>query len=82
MVQAGRIHLQAVVADPDGSAVIRESRDGTVGYYWIWGTFDKSQIGQGTDLEAIEQGFASVTPLTADRTNYETLERLRTRVNA
>ncbi|MBV8052432.1 MAG: hydroxymethylbilane synthase [Acidobacteriaceae bacterium] len=29
VVQAGRIHLQAVVADPDGSAVIRESRDGT-----------------------------------------------------
>jgi 5'-nucleotidase len=61
--------------------VARESRDGKTGYYWIWGTFDKSQIGQGTDLEAIEQGYASVTPMSADRTNYATLERLRSRMN-
>lgn len=60
--------------------VARESRDGKSGYYWIWGTFDKSQIGQGTDLEALEQGYASVTPMSADRTDYETLDRLRARV--
>ncbi len=62
--------------------VARESRDGKTGYYWIWGTFDKSQIGQGTDLEALEQGYASVTPMSADRTDYLTLERLRSRINA
>jgi len=28
-VRAGRLHLQAIVADPDGSAVIRESCDGS-----------------------------------------------------
>jgi len=28
-VRAGSLHLQAVVADPDGSAVIQESRDGS-----------------------------------------------------
>jgi 5'-nucleotidase len=62
--------------------VARESRDGKTSYYWIWGTFDRSQIGQGTDLEALEQGYASVTPMSVDRTNYETLQRLRARVNA
>jgi 5'-nucleotidase len=62
--------------------VARESHDGKLGYYWIWGTFDRSQIGQGTDLEAVEQGFASVTPMSADRTDDAALERLRARVNA
>lgn len=56
--------------------VARESRDGKAGYYWIWGTFDKSAIGIGSDLEAVEQGYASVTPMSADRTDYETLARL------
>jgi len=28
-IRAGRLHLEAIVADPDGSSVIRESRDGT-----------------------------------------------------
>lgn len=60
--------------------VATESRDGKTGYYWIWGTFDRSQIGEGTDLEAVEQGYASVTPMSADRTDYETLARLRARV--
>lgn len=60
--------------------VARESHDGKIGYYWIWGTFDRSQIGGGTDLEAIEQGYASVTPMSADRTHDATLERLRARV--
>jgi 5'-nucleotidase len=60
--------------------VARESHDGKIGYYWIWGTFDRSQIGGGTDLEAIEQGYASVTPMSADRTHAATLERLRARV--
>jgi len=59
--------------------VARESRDGTTSYYWIWGSFDRSQIGRGTDLEAIERGYASVTPMSVDRTDYATLERLRTR---
>ncbi|HXF34809.1 MAG TPA: 5'/3'-nucleotidase SurE [Candidatus Acidoferrales bacterium] len=62
--------------------VAREAQDGTIGYYWIWGTFDKSQIGEGTDLEALEQGYASVTPMSADRTHYPTLERLRNSVRA
>lgn len=62
--------------------VARESRDGKTAYYWIWGTFDRTQIGQGTDLEALEQGYASVTPMSVDRTSYETLRRLLGRVNA
>lgn len=70
----GRKHYQDRVA--------RESHDGKTAYYWIWGTFDREQIGQGTDLEAIEQGYASVTPMSVDRTNYETLERLRRRLAA
>lgn len=59
--------------------VARESHDGKVGYYWIWGTFDRSQIGAGTDMEAVEQGFVSVTPMSIDRTDYATLERIRGR---
>lgn len=59
--------------------VARESHDGTTGYYWIWGTFDRTQIGPGSDLEAVEQGYVSVTPLSIDRTAYGMLERLRVR---
>jgi 5'-nucleotidase len=56
--------------------VARDSDDGKVGYYWIWGTFDRTEIEAGTDLEAVEQGFVSVTPMSADRTDYATLERM------
>jgi len=46
-------------------------------YYWIWGTFDKGQIREQTDLEAVRDGLVSITPLSIDRTDRGSLERLR-----
>jgi 5'/3'-nucleotidase len=43
-------------------------------YYWIWGSFDASAIEEGTDLAAVRDGFASVTPITIDRTDDSFLE--------
>jgi 5'-nucleotidase len=43
-------------------------------YYWIWGSFDASQIEEGTDLAAVRDGYASVTPITIDRTDDRLLE--------
>jgi hydroxymethylbilane synthase len=45
-VLAGRLHLQGVVADPDGSAVIRESRDGT----------DPVALGEATGESLLSRG--------------------------
>jgi 5'-nucleotidase len=45
----------------------RDPRGGS--YYWIWGSFDPSQIEDGTDLAAIRDRYVSVTPMTVDRTN-------------
>ena len=46
-------------------------------YVWIWGSHDASTIEEGSDLAALRDGFASVTPITIDRTDTETLDRLR-----
>lgn len=46
-------------------------------YVWIWGAFDPSTVEPGTDIAALVEGFASVTPITIDRTDEVTLERLR-----
>ena len=46
-------------------------------YYWIWGSFDKRQIRERTDLEAVRDGFVSMTPLSIDRTDRAALERLQ-----
>jgi len=50
-----------------------DPRGGT--YYWLWGTFDASDIVEGTDLAAVRDGFVSVTPLSIDRTNHDELGR-------
>jgi 5'-nucleotidase len=46
-------------------------------YVWIWGSHDASIVEEGTDIAALRDGHASVTPLTIDRTDEVTLERLR-----
>ena len=43
-------------------------------YIWIWGTHDPSTIEDGTDLAALRDGYASVTPISIDRTDRATLE--------
>jgi 5'-nucleotidase len=50
----------------------RDPRGGS--YYWIWGSFDPSQIEDGTDLAAIRDRYVSVTPMTVDRTDLGALE--------
>jgi 5'-nucleotidase len=61
-----RIYQQSIVEklDPRGRK-----------YYWIAGT-PIWQTGEGTDFEAISQGFVAVTPLHLDLTDYRGLERL------
>jgi hydroxymethylbilane synthase len=45
-VRNGRLHLEAIVADPDGSKVLRESRDGT----------DPIQLGESVGQTLLERG--------------------------
>lgn len=44
-------------------------------YFWLWGTFDDTDIVDGTDLATIRDGYASVTPITIDRTDHDELGR-------
>lgn len=55
--------------------VRREDPRGGV-YYWIGGSAPSHVREVGTDFEAIEQGFVSVTPLHRDLTNHAVLHRL------
>jgi 5'-nucleotidase len=52
----------------EDSVVSRTDPDGG-SYYWVAGK-PTSQLEEGTDLWAIRNGYASVTPITADLTNY------------
>ena len=45
-VHNGRLHLEAIVADPDGSRVLRESRDGT----------DPVQLGESVGQTLLQRG--------------------------
>ena len=47
-------------------------------YYWIWGTFDAANIEEDTDLAAVRDHYASVTPIAVDRTDDALLETRRT----
>ena len=51
-------------------------------YYWLWGSFDPSEIEEGTDLAAVRDGFVSITPLSVDRTDVRTLEERHARREA
>jgi 5'-nucleotidase len=46
-------------------------------YYWATGTPPVTPTGQTTDLEAIAQGYVTLTPLRIDRTEQQRLETLR-----
>lgn len=45
-------------------------------YYWLSGTFVNLDEGENTDLDAIEQGYVSITPLQHDMTAHDTLQEL------
>jgi 5'-nucleotidase len=46
-------------------------------YYWIGGTHVSSQLDEGTDVAAIEEGYVTVTPIHMDLTNHRLLETVR-----
>ncbi|HVR43171.1 MAG TPA: 5'/3'-nucleotidase SurE [Thermoanaerobaculia bacterium] len=46
-------------------------------YFWIGGEPPVWTRDQGTDFEAVEQGYVSITPLHLDLTHHESLENLR-----
>ena len=46
-------------------------------YVWIWGSQTDMAIEEGSDLAALRDGYASVTPISIDRTDEVTLDRLR-----
>jgi len=46
-------------------------------YVWIWGSHNAAEIEEGSDLAALRDGYASVTPISIDRTDDATLARLR-----
>lgn len=46
-------------------------------YYWIGGGEPDWEREEGTDLDAVDRGFVSITPLHLDLTDYAAFERLR-----
>ena len=46
-------------------------------YYWIGEERDGFRAEDGTDFEAVDKGYVSVTPMRADLTNYAVLEDLK-----
>lgn len=47
-------------------------------YYWLSGKFVNLDQGENTDIEAVENGYVSITPLQHDLTAYDHLKQLRT----
>jgi len=56
--------------------------DGNSAAFRITGRYDISTAGTGTDLEAIREGYASVTPISIDRTDAGLLPLLRAELEA
>lgn len=46
-------------------------------YYWLSGTFVNLDDGSETDLDAIDEGYVSVTPIQHDMTAYDAFDDLR-----
>jgi 5'-nucleotidase len=46
-------------------------------YYWLTGSFGNENNEQGTDLWAIEQGYATIVPTQFDMTAYQALEKMK-----
>jgi 5'-nucleotidase len=46
-------------------------------YYWLQGDFDDKDCGQGSDVEASNQGYATITPIHSDFTDYTLLGKLQ-----
>lgn len=48
----------------------------SVPYYWAAGTYLMSDVDEGTDAVALDQGYVSITPVSFDLTAYELLESI------
>lgn len=46
-------------------------------YFWLGGDRDNTADSPGVDIEWLEKGYVTVTPLRLDLTDYETLEKMR-----
>ncbi len=46
-------------------------------YYWLGGGEPDWEREEGTDFDAIDRGFVSITPLHLDLTDHAAFERLR-----
>jgi 5'-nucleotidase len=60
-----------------GDAIVRKRDPRGRHYYWIGGDVLAHEGVPGSDLEAVEEGFVSVTPLHLDMTHYDALKTLR-----
>ncbi|MCM8777731.1 MAG: hypothetical protein NC905_05675, partial [Candidatus Omnitrophica bacterium] len=45
-------------------------------YYWLKGVFRRIDNEKGSDVEAVKQGYVSITPLHLDLTNHNFLSHL------
>jgi 5'-nucleotidase len=63
-----RIYTEGIVErlDPRGRA-----------YFWIGGGEPSWQEGEGTDFEAVQSGFISITPLHLDLTHHDSIKKLK-----
>jgi 5'-nucleotidase len=60
-----------------GDAIVRKRDPRGRFYYWIGGDALSHEEVPGSDLEAVEEGYISVTPLHLDLTRYDSLKPLR-----
>ena len=56
--------------------IVRRLDPHGVPYYWIGGSDPAHVAGEGTDFDAVENGYVSATPLHRDLTNYASLGEL------
>ena len=49
--------------------------------YWYGSLGSELDAGEGTDFNAVANNYASVTPLTVDMTDYESLENMNLWIN-
>lgn len=46
-------------------------------YYWLTGSFHRSEMGEDSDAWALEHGYVAITPVKTDVTAYEMLDRMK-----
>ena len=51
-------------------------------YYWLSGDQPGGRMVEGSDFAALREGYASLTPIQVDCTNYQVLQRWRQNLNA